>query len=107
KATFSSPQEQEILQALIDQKLLVSSGRQGADATVEVAHEALFTSWERLKGWIVGGKQVIFARNRLADDARRWQSRRKEDEAGAEEELVNGSPPREAVGERARRGFCQ
>ncbi len=105
KAIFSSPQEQEILQALIDQKLLVSSGRQGAEATVEVAHEALFTSWGRLKGWIAGGKQVIFARNRLTDDARRWQTRRKEDEIGAEEELLSGSRLGQALEMRARGDF--
>src|SRR5206468_3511974 len=94
------------LQALIDQKLLVSSGgRQSAEATVEVAHEALFTSWGRLKGWIAGGKQVIFARNRLADDARRWHSRRKEDEAGAEEELLSGSRLAQSLEMRARGDF--
>ena len=102
KAIFSSPQEQEILQELIDQKLLVSSGRQGADPTVEVAHEALFTSWERLKAWIEGGKQVIFAWNRLADDARRWYSRRtRRREADAEEELLSGSRLTQALEMRA------
>jgi WD40 repeat protein len=105
KAIFSSPQEQEILQALIDQKLLVSSGRQGGDPTVEVAHEALFTSWGKLKKWIAGGKQVIFARNRLADDASHWQSRRKEDESGAEEELLSGSRLGQALEMRARGDF--
>ncbi len=106
KAIFSSAQEQEILQALIDQKLLVSSGgRQGAEATIEVAHEALFTSWERFKRWIAGGKQVIFARNRLADDARHWHSRGREDEAGAEEELLSGSRLGQALEMRARGDF--
>lgn len=47
-AIFTTAPEQEILQALINQKLLVSN-REGDDATVEVAHEALFTSWGRLK----------------------------------------------------------
>ena len=50
-AIFTEVQEQEILQALINQKLLVSN-REGNDATVEVAHEALFSSWGRLKNWI-------------------------------------------------------
>ena len=104
KANFSSPQEQEILQELIDQKLLVSN-REGTESTVEVAHEALFTSWERLKGWIQDGKQVIFARNRLSDDARRWYSRRQEDEAGAEEELLGGSRLAQALEMRARGDF--
>jgi WD40 repeat protein len=105
KELFGSPKEQEVLQELIDQKLLVSSGRQDADPTVEVAHEALFTSWGRLRQWIEGGKQVIFARNRLADDARHWQSRRLKDKAGAEEELLSGSRLGQALDMRARGDF--
>jgi hypothetical protein len=103
-AMFATAQEQEILQALINQKLLVSN-REGDDATVEVAHEALFTSWGRLKNWIDAGKQVIFARNRLADDARRWQRRQHEDDAGADEELLSGSRLAQALEMRARGDF--
>jgi WD40 repeat protein len=101
---FTAAQEQEILQALINQKLLVSN-REGDDATVEVAHEALFTSWGRLKNWIDAGKQVIFARNRLADDARRWQRRQEEGDAGADEELLSGSRLAQALDMRARGDF--
>ena len=105
-AMFATAQEQEILQALINQKLLVSN-REGDDATVEVAHEALFTSWGRLKNWIEAGKQVIFAKNRLADDARRWQRRQEEgDPAGAEEELLSGSRLAQALDMRARGDFA-
>ena len=103
-AMFTEVQEQEILQALINQKLLVSN-REGDDATVEVAHEALFTSWGRLKNWIDAGKQVIFARNRLADDARRWQRRQQEDASGSEEELLSGTRLAQALDMRARGDF--
>ena len=103
-ATFSTEQEPEILQALINQKLLVSN-REGADATVEVAHEALFTSWERLKKWIEAGKQVIFVRNRLADDAGRWTQLRQKNSPGAEEELLIGSRLGQALEMRARGDF--
>jgi WD40 repeat protein len=101
---FTAAQEQEILQSLINQKLLVSN-REGDDATVEVAHEALFTSWGRLKNWIEAGKQVIFARNRLADDARRWQRRQQEGDSGADEELLAGSRLSQALDMRARNDF--
>jgi WD40 repeat protein len=101
---FTAAQEEEILQALINQKLLVSN-REGDDATVEVAHEALFTSWGRLKNWIDAGKQVIFARNRLADDARRWQRRQQESDAGADEELLGGSRLAQAIDMRGRGDF--
>jgi WD40 repeat protein/energy-coupling factor transporter ATP-binding protein EcfA2 len=103
-AMFATGQEQEILQALINQKLLVSN-REGDDATVEVAHEALFTSWGRLKNWIDAGKQVIFAKNRLADDARRWQRRRQDAESGADEELLSGSRLAQAIDMRGRGDF--
>jgi WD40 repeat protein len=103
-AIFTTAPEQEILQALINQKLLVSN-REGDDATVEVAHEALFTSWGRLKNWIEAGKQVIFAKNRLADDARRWQRRQQEGDAGGDEELLSGSRLAQALDMRARGDF--
>jgi WD40 repeat protein len=103
-ASFSAAQEQELLQELINKKLLVSN-REGTEAMVEVAHEALFTSWERLKKWIEGGKQVIFARNRLDDDARRWHQRQQEDSDVAEEELLSGSRLGQALEMRARGDF--
>jgi hypothetical protein len=101
---FAAAREQEVLQALIDQKLLVSN-REGDDATVEVAHEALFSSWERLRNWIEAGKQVIFAKNRLADDARRWQQREEGGDTGADEELISGSRLAQALDMRARGDF--
>ena len=103
-AMFATAPEQEILRALINQKLLVSN-RQGEDATVEVAHEAIFTSWERLRNWIEAGKQVIFAKNRLSDDAHRWHDRRQEGDAGADEELLAGSRLNQALDMHARSDF--
>src|SRR5262249_30077914 len=118
-AIFSTAQEQDLLQELIKEKLLVSKGTKAAteiehetsfrfrdtEATVEVAHEALFTSWERLKKWIEGAKQVIFVKNRLADDARRWHNRRQEDKDGAKEELISGSRLDQALDIRKRGDF--
>jgi WD40 repeat protein len=118
-AVFSTAQEQDLLQELIKEKLLVSKGTKAAteiehetsfkfkdtEATVEVAHEALFTSWERLKKWIEGAKQVIFVKNRLADDARRWHSRGQEDKDGAKEELLSGSRLDQALDIRKRGDF--
>ena len=103
-ALFAGAKEQEILEALINQKLLVSN-REGDDATVEVAHEALFTSWGRLRNWIEAGKQVIFAKNRLDDDALRWQQRQQEGDANADEELLSGSRLSQAIDMRGRGDF--
>ena len=102
-AMFSTLREQEILRALVDQKLLVSN-REGNDATVEVAHEALFASWQRLKNWIEASKHVIFVKNRLAVDARQWQ-RRQQEGAGADEDLLAGSRLSQALELRARGDF--
>jgi conflict system STAND superfamily ATPase len=103
-AMFATTREQEILEALINQKLLVSN-REGDDATVEVAHEALFTSWGRLRNWIEAGKQVIFAKNRLDDDALRWQDRQQKGDTGADEELLSGSRLAQAIDMRGRGDF--
>jgi energy-coupling factor transporter ATP-binding protein EcfA2 len=103
-AIFATAKEREILEALINQKLLVSN-REGDDATVEVAHEALFTSWGRLRNWIEAGKQVIFAKNRLDDDALRWQDRQEKGDAGADEELLSGSRLAQAIDMRGRADF--
>jgi hypothetical protein len=62
--------------------------------------EALFTSWERLKKWIEGGEQVIFAKNRLADDSRRWRGYNSQIE-----ELLIGSRLVETLEMRARSDF--
>lgn len=102
---FTVAPEPEILRTLIDQKLLVSN-REGDEATVEVAHEALFTSWGRLRHWIEGGKHVIFVRNRLVDDARRWHARRQADAPGAAEELLGGSRLAQALDLQARGDFA-
>lgn len=104
RASFTTQQEQEVLDKLIDEKLVVSN-REGKEATVEVAHEALFTAWgggnepgkERLKEWIEGGRRVVFARNRLADDMRRWQDGTNPDD------LLSGFRLKEAL-EMRRRG---
>src|SRR5262249_45218807 len=71
----------------------------------EVAHEALFTSWERLKKWIEGGRQIIFARNRLTDDAQRWHRLKQVNGALAEDELLSGSRLGQALEMHARGDF--
>jgi hypothetical protein len=40
---------------------------------VEIAHEALLTSWTRLNEWIGENRQAIALRNRLNEDVAQWQ----------------------------------
>lgn len=81
------------------------NGAAAPEATVEVAHEALFSCWERLKNWIAAAKRVIFVKNRLADDSGRWKRIYAGDAGAAEDELWGGSRLEEALGLRARNEF--
>jgi energy-coupling factor transporter ATP-binding protein EcfA2 len=114
--SFESAEEKSVLGLLVDQKLLVSDrekagasdsddGITAPEATIEVAHEALFTCWERLKNWIAAAKRVIFVKNRLADDTGRWKRIYAHDPLAAEDELWGGSRLEEALGLRARNEF--
>ncbi|KAM3116322.1 nSTAND1 domain-containing NTPase [Phormidesmis sp. 146-33] len=81
RSEFDSELEQRVLVQLIDENLLVSDRpSQAQESTVEIAHEALLTSWEMLNTWIKENRQAIGIRNRLNDDVARWQAKKAEDE---------------------------
>ena len=106
-ANFSTSQEQEMLQTLIDQKLLVSSGGKDTDATVEVAHEAVFTSWARLKKWIEGGKQVFSHETVLPMAQPSGRTGKRVTRPSAQDELLSGSRLAQALEMRARGIQCR
>lgn len=101
---FKGRDDQTVLHDLIDRKLLVSN-REGGKPTVEVAHEALFISWSKLKEWIEAAKQVIYVKNRLSDDARRWRERQQENSEAAKEDLLSGSRLSQALDMQSRQDF--
>ena len=89
RSEFDSELEKRLLVQLIDENLLVSDilsealrdrPSQAQASTVEIAHEALLTSWETLNTWIKENRQAIGLRNRLNDDVARWQAKKAEDE---------------------------
>jgi WD40 repeat protein len=81
RSEFDSGLEQQVLMQLINENLLVSNQQpQTQEATVEIAHEALLTSWQTLNAWIKDNRQAIALRNRLNDDVTRWQANKAEDE---------------------------
>ncbi len=108
---FAEGTTSETLQQLINENLLVSSleyedretspsmspgmaadrsRQQGA--IVELAHEILLVSWDRLKQWIEQEKEAIALKNFLADETQRWQRVREErGEKQAREELLQGT----------------
>lgn len=69
-----NPAAERLIHALIEARLLVS-GSAGSVPTVDVAHEALFRAWERLKDWItsVGGDLALLRQMRTA--AQLWHDK--------------------------------
>lgn len=84
-----------ILEQFVAKRLLIKSGRDG-EVTVEVAHEALFRSWEQLKGWLGTSADILrwrrdVRRDQASDEkwrglrpsqlavARDWRKRRRDD----------------------------
>ncbi len=105
RSEFVSESVNNTLLTFIDENLLVSSSEdlsldklQISDsksskqsATVEIAHEILLSSWDRLKGWIEEEKEAIILKNWLAGETNRWQKIRARDESKGREELLKGS----------------
>ena len=89
--------ERDLLLKLVNQNLLVSDAdSSGADlsrkskksqATIEITHEILLTSWDKLHRWIKENRQGIALRNRLYEDVKRWQAKKPEDELWAGSKL--------------------
>jgi hypothetical protein len=62
-ALREKPSVAAFIDAYTEARLLVTEGAAGSPPTLEVAHEALFTSWTRLSRWI----------EQAADDLRLWR----------------------------------
>ena len=98
---FKDDLEKETLKKLIDNNLVISSilntsqkpliGDVNQYSTVEIAHEALLSSWKTLQTWIDESKEVIIINNRLLDDVLRWKKLLREDESKAIDELWGGT----------------
>jgi formylglycine-generating enzyme required for sulfatase activity len=66
-----------LVDALVNVRILVTDVEGGANPTLEVAHEAVFSAWPRLARWIVEHSGELRACARLARAANDWK------EAGA------------------------
>ena len=62
-----------LAKALIDSRLLVTSG-EGKTPVVEVAHEAIFTHWPRLKNWIAATSDAHRLRRQVREAAAQWDA---------------------------------
>ncbi|MFL5359266.1 protein kinase domain-containing protein [Archangium sp.] len=65
-------EDRTILEALVRGRLLVAREAQG-EATYEVAHEALLTGWDVLRGWLAGDAEQRAAHQRLERAAAEWR----------------------------------
>lgn len=98
--------EEKLLEKFIDkEKLLVSSSEyssteemQASDSkrlkqrpTVEIAHEILLSSWDKLKDWLEKAKEAIIFKNSLAREVESWQKVLSKDESRAKDELLKGT----------------
>ncbi|MGB7381520.1 MAG: AAA family ATPase, partial [Rivularia sp. (in: cyanobacteria)] len=88
--------ERDVLLKLVNENLLVSnadlsvnpekkslfgfSKPETSNSTIEITHEILLTSWDKLHHWIQKNRQGIALRNRLYEDVKRWKEKKPEDE---------------------------
>ncbi|MFM2062028.1 MAG: hypothetical protein RLZZ507_1698 [Cyanobacteriota bacterium] len=92
RSEFSDPLEQTILTQLVNHNLLVSNHvTDSQESTIEIAHEALLTSWVTLNSWIKENRQAIALRNRLNDDVEQWKKTK------SHEDLWSGSRLEQAL----------
>lgn len=62
----------EVLERFVQARLLVSREEDG-ERIVEVAHEALFRSWVRLRGWLDADREFLLWRERLRTAHAQWR----------------------------------
>jgi formylglycine-generating enzyme required for sulfatase activity len=69
--TSFSDDQQELLIIFEQWRLVIRKG-EGGSGTIEVAHEALFREWTRLKGWLEPERARLEALRSLQVDASNW-----------------------------------
>jgi tetratricopeptide (TPR) repeat protein len=53
-------------------RLLVVATPETGESYAEVAHEAIFRRWDKLRGWIAGEREFLAWRSRLESERRAW-----------------------------------
>jgi WD40 repeat protein len=72
----------EVVKKLADERLLVTSMvAQGTEETIEVAHEALIRTWDRLRSWLNEDREFLLWRERLRVMVSQWYLARRDKEA--------------------------
>ena len=55
-------------------RLLVTATPEGGETYAEVAHEAIFRRWDKLREWIAGQKDFLVWKSVLESDRRAWEA---------------------------------
>ncbi|MEM7757372.1 MAG: DUF5050 domain-containing protein [Cyanobacteria bacterium P01_A01_bin.40] len=90
----------ETIKLLVDENLLISNDSdltQEGVSTIEIAHEALLSSWGELQQWIVDAKDTIALHNQLTADIKRYRESQQRNPQKAKEELWGGSKLEKAI----------
>jgi formylglycine-generating enzyme required for sulfatase activity len=77
-----------LVKALTDTWLLITTSDDEQEPTVEVAHEAIFTSWPRLEKWIEDTSDDLRLRRQISQAAAEWEASRQADKYLWPEERV-------------------
>ncbi|MGZ9034734.1 MAG: nSTAND1 domain-containing NTPase, partial [Rhodospirillales bacterium] len=71
----ADPVAEATIRKLADARLVVTErANVTGQETVELAHEALIRSWQRLRGWIDQDREFLRTRERIAAQARLWEN---------------------------------
>ena len=73
RAVFDTPQANELVDALVQARLLVSTLDEHGQAAISLAHEALLEFWPRLREWREQDRELLLVHARLAVAARTWE----------------------------------
>jgi formylglycine-generating enzyme required for sulfatase activity len=71
-----SDEEWRLVTELADHptRLLVTASSEGGESYAEVAHEAIFRRWDRLREWIAAEREFLAWRSELESARRTWQA---------------------------------
>jgi tetratricopeptide (TPR) repeat protein len=116
----------DVLESFVQARLLISRGQE-ADRVLEVAHEKLFHSWEKLRNWLFEDEEFLLWKRRFGlllgewqhtgknksallrgpslKEAQRWQRKRPKGISFHEHEFIKNSLKIAHRGKWIRRGF--
>lgn len=67
------PGVDSVVRALADARLVVTDDDAGSGPTVELAHEAIIRSWQRLRGWLMEDRQFLLWQQRTRQWMTEWR----------------------------------